>query len=99
MLRLRSSSHCRLNPLTGDWVLVSPHRTDRPWGGQIERRTEAVIPAYVPNCYLCPGNQRANGERNPPYTSIFAFDNDFAALRVDAPADEVGEGGLLVARG
>lgn len=99
MLRLQNSSHRRLNPLTGDWVLVSPHRTDRPWQGQTETGAGLTVPAYDPNCYLCPGNLRANGERNPAYASVFAFDNDFAALQRNAPADEVNEGSLLIARG
>jgi UDPglucose--hexose-1-phosphate uridylyltransferase len=76
--------HRRRNPLTGEWVLVSPHRMRRPWQGQVEPRTEDVRPAYDPTCYLCPGNERANGERNPPYPGAFAFDNDFAALTSDA---------------
>lgn len=96
---LRNSSHRRFNPLTRDWVLVSPQRIDRPWRGQTESRVETAVPTYDADCYLCPGNPRANGERNPSYTSIFAFDNDFAALRPDAPTGEVNEGGLLMARG
>ena len=72
--------HRRRNPLTGEWVLVSPHRMRRPWQGQVEPRTEDARPAYDPTCYLCPGNERANGERNPAYPGAYAFDNDFAAL-------------------
>ncbi|MFO7323867.1 MAG: galactose-1-phosphate uridylyltransferase, partial [Chloroflexota bacterium] len=56
--------HRRLNPLTGDYVLVSPHRTKRPWQGQVERRPADGRPAFDPACYLCPGNVRAGGERN-----------------------------------
>jgi UDPglucose--hexose-1-phosphate uridylyltransferase len=78
--------HRRRNPLTGEWVLVSPHRMRRPWQGQVEPRTEDARPAYDPTCYLCPGNERANGERNPPYLGAFVFDNDFAALTSDAAA-------------
>jgi UDPglucose--hexose-1-phosphate uridylyltransferase len=91
--------HRRRNPLTGEWVLVSPHRTRRPWQGQVEPRTEDVRPAYDPTCYLCPGNVRANGERNPPYHGVFAFDNDFAALTPDAGvrAEPIAVGDLLVA--
>jgi len=77
--------HRRLNPLTGDYVLVSPHRTKRPWQGQVERLPDEQRPAYDPTCYLCPGNLRANGEYNPPYESTFVFTNDFAALLPDTP--------------
>lgn len=73
-------SHRRLNLLTGEYVLVSPHRTQRPWQGKVERVDEAQRPAYDPGCYLCPGNARAGGHRNPAYESTFIFDNDFAAL-------------------
>jgi len=72
--------HRRLNPLTGEYVLVSPHRTQRPWQGKVERIPEAVRPEYDPKCYLCPGNERAGGKHNPQYTNVFVFDNDFAAL-------------------
>ena len=72
--------HRRRNALTGEWVLVSPHRMRRPWQGQVEPTPAEHRPAYDPTCYLCPGNPRAGGERNPAYTSTFVFDNDFAAL-------------------
>ncbi|MCU0475413.1 MAG: UDP-glucose--hexose-1-phosphate uridylyltransferase [Anaerolineae bacterium] len=77
--------HRRYNPLTGDYVVVSPHRTKRPWQGQTDRPAQAERPHYDPTCYLCPGNVRANGERNPDYTDTFVFTNDFAALLPDAP--------------
>jgi len=77
--------HRRRNPLTGEWVLVSPHRTKRPWQGQTEPSTRAVLPEYDPGCYLCPGNRRAQGESNPAYERTFVFDNDFSALLPDAP--------------
>jgi UDPglucose--hexose-1-phosphate uridylyltransferase len=72
--------HRRFNPLTRDWVLVSPHRGRRPWLGQVEKVPSEILPPYDPACYLCPGNERAGGVRNPPYTGTFVFDNDFAAL-------------------
>jgi UDPglucose--hexose-1-phosphate uridylyltransferase len=78
--------HRRYNPLTGEWVLVSPHRTRRPWRGQIEKPPPEERPAYEPNCYLCPGNTRAGGVRNPEYESTFVFTNDFSALLPDTPA-------------
>jgi UDPglucose--hexose-1-phosphate uridylyltransferase len=77
--------HRRLNRLTGEWVLVSPHRTSRPWLGQMETGQASTLPAYDPDCYLCPGNQRAGGRSNPSYTSTFVFDNDFPSL---LPVDE-----------
>ena len=76
--------HRRLNPLTGEWILVSPHRTRRPWVGQKEKE-EALPPAYDPTCYLCPGNERAAAVINPNYTNTFVFENDFAALLPDTP--------------
>ncbi|MCF7944799.1 MAG: UDP-glucose--hexose-1-phosphate uridylyltransferase [Spirochaetia bacterium] len=80
--------HRRYNPLTGEWVKVSPHRTKRPWQGQVEKSVQKKRPAYDPKCYLCPGNERAGGHKNPHYPKTFAFDNDFAALLPDSPANE-----------
>lgn len=77
--------HRRYNPLTGEWVLVSPHRTKRPWQGQVEKSPPESRPQYDPTCYLCPGNERAGGARNPMYESTFIFTNDFAALLPDTP--------------
>jgi UDPglucose--hexose-1-phosphate uridylyltransferase len=77
--------HRRYNPLKGEYVLVSPHRTKRPWQGKVERPAVEERPTYDPKCYLCPGNTRANGEVNPPYNSTFVFTNDFAALLPDTP--------------
>lgn len=77
--------HRRYNPLTGEWVLVSPHRTKRPWQGQVEKSPPESRPQYDPTCYLCPGNERAGGARNPTYESTFIFTNDFAALLPDTP--------------
>jgi len=92
--------HRRRNALTGEWVLVSPHRMRRPWQGQVEARPTELRPTYDPTCYLCPGNERAGGQRNPAYTGTFVFDNDFAALHTvpldDAPTPDGDD--LLVAR-
>jgi UDPglucose--hexose-1-phosphate uridylyltransferase len=79
------SPHRRFNPLTRDWVLVSPHRARRPWLGQVEKTPPENLPQYDPACYLCPGNERACGVENPSYTGTFTFDNDFAALLPDLP--------------
>lgn len=75
--------HRRFNQLTREWVLVSPHRAKRPWLGQVEKTPPEHLPQYDPACYLCPGNSRAGGVKNPDYTSTFVFDNDFAALLPD----------------
>src|SRR6201991_382791 len=94
---LPEAPHRRLNRLTGEWVLVSPHRTARPWQGQIEETTSEKRPEYDPSCYLCPGNTRAGGVKTPVYDSTYVFDNDFAALLPD-PAGGGVDDGLLVAR-
>jgi len=86
MIDIKESPHRRFNPLLDEWILVSPHRTKRPWLGQVETPAPDNRPAYDPKCYLCPGNVRANGEVNPDYTDTFSFENDFAALL--APEDE-----------
>jgi UDPglucose--hexose-1-phosphate uridylyltransferase len=93
-----SKPHRRYNPLTDEWVLVSPHRTQRPWQGQQEDVPLDTRPAFDPTCYLCPGNARAGGKRNPNYKTTFVFDNDFAALLEDTPSAELDREGLLVAR-
>src|SRR5215469_6294691 len=87
--------HRRFNPLTREWVLVSPHRTARPWQGQVEKQQQESQPRYDPNCYLCPGNERVGGVRNPSYQSTFVFDNDFAALKPDVTAGRFEKDGLL----
>ena len=79
-------SHRRRNALTGEWVLVSPHRAKRPWQGQQEAPDTSERPRYDATCYLCPGNARVTGERNPDYASTYVFTNDFAALMQDVPA-------------
>ncbi|KAK2877821.1 galactose-1-phosphate uridyl transferase [Arthroderma sp. PD_2] len=74
-------SHRRYNPLTGSHVLVSPHRTKRPWQGQEEAPTKSYLPAYDESCYLCPGNKRAQGDQNPQYDKVFVFVNDYSAVK------------------
>jgi UDPglucose--hexose-1-phosphate uridylyltransferase len=96
--KLQQVPHRRLNPLTKEWVLVSPNRTQRPWLGKREDSIARAQPEYDPQCYLCPGNERAEGHRNPPYTSTFVFDNDYPALLPHPPAIEVDESDLIVAR-
>ena len=76
--------HKRFNPLTGEWVLVSPHRTKRPWQGKQEKTSANTLPSYDENCYLCPGNHRNQGTSNPNYSDVFIFDNDFPALLPDS---------------
>jgi UDPglucose--hexose-1-phosphate uridylyltransferase len=95
---LATHPHRRLNPLTKEWVLVSPHRNERPWQGQVESVPIEKQPAYDPNCYLCPGNSRAGGARNPQYEGTFAFDNDFAALKPETARFSIDESDLLIAQ-
>ena len=87
--------HRRFNALSGEWVLVSPHRSKRPWQGQQEAPEADQRPAYDPTCYLCPGNVRVGGEVNPTYEATFVFNNDFGALQADVPAGGINENGLL----
>ena len=94
------SPHRRLNLLTREWVLVSPHRAKRPWLGQVEKKPATSLPEYDPSCYLCPGNERAGGVHNPAYTGTFTFDNDFAALLPEPSVQAHGEeSSLLVSEG
>jgi UDPglucose--hexose-1-phosphate uridylyltransferase len=95
---LFAGPHRRFNALTGEWVLVSPHRAERPWQGQVERPAPETRPVYDPTCYLCPGNARAGGVRNPTYTSTFVFDNDFAALLPNTPPGTVDQKRLVFAQ-
>ena len=97
MTLLNDASHRRFNPLTREWVLVSPHRTQRPWLGQTERAARPAEHAYDPDCYLCPGNRRANGEVNPPYSHTLVFANDFPALQREAGGEAINVSGLIVA--
>lgn len=85
---MSKTPHRRFNPLTGEWVLVSPHRAMRPWLGQVEKTPLANLPSYDPDCYLCPRNKRAGGVSNPDYRGVHVFENDFAAL-LPQPLDEI----------
>lgn len=72
--------HRRYNPLLDEWILVSPQRANRPWQGQTEKREEKILPEHDENCYLCSGNLRVNGDRNPEYKGVYVFNNDFGSL-------------------
>jgi UDPglucose--hexose-1-phosphate uridylyltransferase len=91
-----SFPHRRYNPLRKQWVLVSPHRTERPWQGEVHASSGFSDIFYDPKCYLCPGNERAGGHRNPLYPKVFVFQNDYAALLPDSPAPESGSGSPLL---
>ncbi len=97
MFDINDIPHKRLNILTGEKILVSPHRSKRPWQGQVESLAKDSRPAYDPACYLCPSNKRADGDVNPSYTDSFVFVNDFSALLNDTPEGHLNEDELLVA--
>ncbi len=90
--------HRRKNILTGDWILVSPHRTNRPWQGEVSKSDNIPRSKYEPDCYLCPGNKRANGEINPQYKSTFTFTNDFSALLEKLQNFSFNKKNLLIAK-
>ena len=98
-LDLQQHPHRRFNPLTREWILVSPHRTQRPWQGQTEAANSLTEVQYDPKCYMCPGNLRASGNRTPEYEHVFVFDNDYPALLDDTPKTEFKHGDLMVAQG
>ena len=96
-MNFNEDPHRRLNILTGEWVKVSPHRTKRPWNGQVEKLPLDKLPEYDPGCYLCPGNTRSGGVENPDYKETFVFDNDFMAILPETEADDY-KNGLLQAK-
>jgi UDPglucose--hexose-1-phosphate uridylyltransferase len=95
---LKEHSHRRFNPLTREWILVSPHRTERPWLGQVEKSVADTSPTYDPTCYMCPGNTRVAGARNPDYQATFVFENDYPPLLAETPQQQLDEDELLIAR-
>ncbi len=97
LFNINEHPHKRYNILNGEWVLVSPHRTKRPWQGKQEAVNTFQRPEYDPACYLCPTNSRADSSVNPNYKKSYAFTNDFASLLADTPEGEVNKGGLLKA--
>jgi UDPglucose--hexose-1-phosphate uridylyltransferase len=91
-MKTKDRPHKRYNQLSGEWILVSPHRTKRPWQGKVEDVLLNERPSYDPECYLCPGNTRSGNKRNPKYESTFVFNNDFAALLDEGSTDLLSDG-------
>jgi UDPglucose--hexose-1-phosphate uridylyltransferase len=98
VFELNNSPHRRKNILTGQWILVSPARTMRPWQGEISSQSSDIRQQYEPDCYLCPGNKRANGEFNPDYKNTFVFTNDFSALTENNSPEKRNINNLLIAK-
>ncbi|MGB7471607.1 MAG: galactose-1-phosphate uridylyltransferase, partial [Candidatus Acidiferrum sp.] len=94
----RTTPHRRWNPLLREWVLVSPHRTQRPWLGKVDKVAPLPALQYDPECYLCPGNVRAQGLHNPAYSETYVFDNDFPAMLPNVSDGQIDQDGLIVAR-
>src|SRR5512133_119296 len=92
---LDDQPHRRYNPLTDEWVLVSPQRTKRPWLGRMETPPQESRPQFDAACYLCPGNERAGGQRNAPYEGLYVFTNDFSALLPESAGVPVASEPLL----
>ena len=91
----KTTPHKRWNPLEREWILVSPHRTQRPWQGQMETAQQPPDLVFDPTCYLCPGNSRAQGQANPQYENTFVFENDFAALKPGIEKNATNQNDLL----
>ena len=84
----------RWHPLREEWVIIAAHRNNRPWSGGSVARKDAEIPAYLPDCYLCPGNPRVSGAKNDPYTGVFVFDNDHPSVSFTAPTELIKPPGI-----